>query len=147
MLEQCAQKLEFQARQKGVDLTLELDPLFPIQVDPSLIIQVFTNIIDNAIKYSPGGSKVMISSREVGDYVEVVVEDNGKGMDEEETKQLFTKFYRGKTHPGDESKGSGLGLYLSKYFIELHEGSVSAQSRPGSGSKFSIHLPIRGSSA
>jgi signal transduction histidine kinase len=147
MLEQCAKKLEFQAKQKGVDLTLELDPLFPIQVDPSLVIQVFTNIIDNAIKYSPAGSKVKIASREVGNFVEIVVEDNGAGMDEEVTKQLFTKFFRGKTHPGDETKGSGLGLYLSKYFIELHDGTVHVESQPGSGSKFLIQLPIQGSSA
>jgi signal transduction histidine kinase len=114
-------------------------------VDPALLIQVFTNIIDNAIKYSPAGSRVNISSREIGDFVEVVVEDNGAGMDEEETRQLFTKFFRGKTHPGDQTKGSGLGLYLSKYFIELHEGSVKVVSRPGAGSKFSIQLPIQGS--
>jgi signal transduction histidine kinase len=147
MIEQCAKKLEFQAKQKNVDLRLQLEPLFPIQVDAALIIQVFTNIIDNAIKYSPEGALVKISSREVDEFVEIVVEDNGMGMDEEETKHLFTKFYRGRSHPGDQTKGSGLGLYLSKYFIELHDGSVSAESRIGSGSKFSIQLPITGGPA
>lgn len=146
ILEQCVQKLEFQASGKGVSVNLALDPLFPVQLDAALIIQVFTNLIDNAIKYSPPGSSVKISSREVGDYVEVVVEDNGPGMDHDETEQLFTKFFRGKSHPGDESKGSGLGLYLSKFFIELHDGRVEAQSQKGSGSKFSVQLPISGGS-
>jgi hypothetical protein len=115
-----------------------------VQLDAALIIQVFTNLIDNAIKYSPPGSRVTISSKEVGDFVEVRVEDNGPGMDPDETRQLFTKFFRGKSHPGDESKGSGLGLYLSKFFIELHRGRVEAQSEIGSGSKFMVQLPISG---
>jgi signal transduction histidine kinase len=144
ILEQCVKKLEFQAKTKGVEVSLDLDPLFPVQLDAALIIQVFTNLIDNAIKYSPPGSRVTISSKEVGDFVEVRVEDNGPGMDPDETRQLFTKFFRGKSHPGDESKGSGLGLYLAKFFIELHRGRVEAQSEIGSGSKFLVQLPISG---
>jgi signal transduction histidine kinase len=144
LLEQCVQKLEFQARNKDIGVKLELDPLFPIQVDASLIIQVFTNIIDNAIKYSPPGSSVTIRSKEVGDFIEVTVEDTGGGLDEKEVQQLFTKFFRGKSIPGDQNKGSGLGLYLSKYFIELHHGHVSASSEKGTGSRFTIQLPIQG---
>lgn len=147
LLEQCVQKLEFQASQKGIEIQLELETIFPIQIDAALLIQVFTNIIDNAIKYSPPGSVVRIISREVGDRVEVVVEDTGPGMEESEIEQLFTKFFRGNSHPGDESKGSGLGLYLAKYFIELHDGRVMAESRKGSGSKFMVHLPLEGGSA
>ncbi|MGZ3692790.1 MAG: ATP-binding protein [Bdellovibrionota bacterium] len=143
LIEKCVEKLSFQAQAKGVAIDMQLDTLFPIPLDSALLIQVFTNIIDNAIKYSPEGSKVSIRSREVGDKVEITIEDNGPGLDAEEQEQLFTKFYRGKSHPGDQSKGSGLGLYLSKYFIELHDGTVEAISEQGQGSKFSIHLPIR----
>ena len=142
LLEQCVQKLGFQARSKNIAMELQLEPLFPISVDPALLIQVFTNIIDNAIKYSPAGSRVKISSREVGNFVEVAIEDSGHGLDESELQQLFTKFYRGRSHPGDQTKGSGLGLYLSKYFIELHHGKVKASSRKGEGSKFLIELPL-----
>lgn len=147
ILEQCANNLAFQAQAKGVQLDLSLEPLFPIQADPALLIQVFTNIIDNAIKYSPPGSRVRVLSREVGDTVEITVEDSGAGLDEEERRQLFTKFFRGKSHPGDQTKGSGLGLYLSKYFIELHAGGIEAQSRKGEGSKFTVRLPIEGGTA
>jgi signal transduction histidine kinase len=143
IIEQCVQKLEFQARTKDIGVELNLDPLFPIHVDASLLIQVFTNIIDNAIKYSPPGSKVVISSREASDFVEVTIEDNGSGLDEHEQQQLFTKFFRGSAIPGDQVKGSGLGLYLAKYFIELHHGTVQATSHKGSGSKFLIQLPIQ----
>lgn len=144
LIEQCVQKLEFQAKAKNIQIDLQLDPLFPIHVDAALIIQVFTNIIDNAIKYSPPGSKVEIRSTEIGEYVEVIVKDSGPGMDEDERRQLFTKFFRGKSGTGDQIKGSGLGLYLSKYFIELHRGKVEAQTEIGAGSKFVIQLPIQG---
>ena len=142
ILEQCVQKLEFQAHQKNIKVDLKLEPLFPIKVDPSLLIQVFTNIIDNAIKYTNAGGRVEIQSRETGQNVEIMISDDGSGMDEDELGQLFTKFFRGKSHPGDTSKGSGLGLYLSKYFIELHDGQVDVESTKGSGSRFKILLPI-----
>jgi signal transduction histidine kinase len=144
LLEQSAEKLEFQARAKNIEVEMKLEPLFPIQVDAALILQVFTNIIDNAIKYSPPGSTVRVLSREVGDFVEVVVEDNGPGLDEAEQEQLFTKFFRGKAIPGDQIKGSGLGLYLSRYFIELHHGLIWASSQKGAGTRFTIQLPIEG---
>jgi len=144
ILEQCVAKLSFQAKSKEIAVELALEPLFPIRLDPALLTQVFTNIIDNAIKYSPPGSRVRVASREVGDHVEVCVEDSGLGLDELEMEQLFTKFFRGKSHPGDETKGSGLGLYLARYFIELHEGTVEAQSRPGEGMKFVVKLPLEG---
>jgi signal transduction histidine kinase len=143
IIEQCVQKLEFQAKSKDIGLELRLEPLFPIQVDASLLIQVFTNIIDNAIKYSPPGARVSISSKEANNWVEILIEDTGNGLNEQEQQQLFTKFFRGSAIPGDQSKGSGLGLYLSKYFIELHQGTIHASSQMGEGSKFTIQLPIQ----
>lgn len=144
ILEGCVSKLNFQAKQKNISLNLQLEPLFPIKVDVALLTQVFTNIIDNAIKYSPQGSGVSVRSNEMNGMVEVVVEDQGAGLDEEELDQLFTKFFRGKSHPGDLSKGSGLGLYLSKYFLGLHGGDIKVESKKGSGSKFVVTLPVEG---
>lgn len=142
ILEQCVTKLAFQAKAKNIQVELGLEPLFPIPLDPALLNQVFTNIIDNAIKYSPPQSRVRVLSREVGDQVEVTIEDSGEGLDAKEMEQLFTKFFRGKSHPGDPTKGSGLGLYLSRYFIELHDGSIEAESRRGEGMKFVVKLPL-----
>ncbi len=142
IIEQCANKLQFQAQQKDVALDLSLEPLFPIHVDPALLIQVFTNIIDNAIKYSKPGTRIKICSREEGEFVKIMVEDTGPGLDEEEKRQLFTKFFRGKSQHEEQIKGSGLGLYLAKYFIELHKGKVEAISQKGEGSRFLIQLPI-----
>ncbi len=142
ILEQCVQKLEFQAHGKDIGVTLSLDPLFPIPIDASLVNQVFTNIIDNAIKYSPPGSFVKIQSREINDFIEISIEDTGGGLEEDEVEQLFTKFFRGRANSDDQVNGSGLGLYLSKYFIELHQGKLRATSQKGVGSKFTIQLPI-----
>ena len=112
--------------------------------DPSLIRQILVNLVSNAIKYSPSGSIVTIRSRETNDFVEVQITDNGTGLEEKEVGQLFTKFFRGRSIPGDQIKGSGLGLYLSKYFIEMHEGSIHATSQRGAGTCFTIQLPIEG---
>src|SRR3989344_718571 len=143
VIEKCVENLKFQAAKKDIHLRASLEPLFPIQIDAALIIQVFTNLIDNAIQYSPPGATVEIFSREVGDHVEVGIKDNGRGLDPKERNLLFTKFYRGENPAGDQVKGSGLGLYLTKYFIELHQGSIQVESEKGIGSTFTISLPFR----
>lgn len=146
IIEKCVDKLRFEARQKSIEIKLQLEPLFPIQVDASLIIQVLSNLIDNAIQYSPPGSTIEVFSREVNDQVEVGVKDCGRGLDDKERKMLFTKFYRGENPAAEQTKGSGLGLYLSKYFIELHQGTIAVESEKGVGSTFKISLPIEANS-
>lgn len=144
IIETCAHKLSFQAQSKKIQLELKLEPLFPLQIDASLIIQVLTNILDNAIKYSPEGSKIEVSSRELSDKnrIEIRIADTGHGMGREEVTRLFTKFYRGDAASGQQLKGSGLGLYLSKYFIELHNGEIRVDSQKDRGSVFTIFLPM-----
>ena len=142
VIEKCVQKLEFQANRRDIKLNLELEPLFPINIDAALIIQVLTNLIDNAVQYSPEGSTIEICSREIDDYVQVSIKDDGEGMNSNEKKMLFTKFYRGENPAASKVKGSGLGLYLSKYFIELHSGTIAVKSEKGIGSTFTISLPI-----
>jgi signal transduction histidine kinase len=145
IIEKCIEKVAFNAEKKGIKLKTRLEPLFPIQVDAALLIQVFTNLIDNAIQYSPEGSVVEIFSREVNNQVEVGIQDFGRGLDPKEQTMLFTKFYRGENPAGEQVKGSGLGLYLSKYFIELHHGAIRVESEKGIGSKFTISLPLEAS--
>jgi signal transduction histidine kinase len=142
LVEQVAQKLSFQAQAKSIKVDLDLEPLFPIYLDPALIIQVLTNLIDNAIKYSPRGSQVRIRTVEKGDFVEIAVEDTGPGIPPEESERLFSKFFRGKAG-GEAGSGSGLGLYLAQYFIDLHKGTLRFE-RPenGSGSRFVLKLPM-----
>lgn len=130
------------ARARRIDIIQALEPLFPIRIDANLISKVINNLIDNALKYSPEDSKITVSSREVDGFVEFSVSDHGIGMDQEEIQNLFTKFYRAKNDTTTRISGTGLGLYLTRYFVEAHHGRVEVESEPGKGSTFRIFLPL-----
>jgi signal transduction histidine kinase len=142
LLKEVLKKLEFLARSKQIEFVLELEPLFSISLDPELIKQVLGNLIENAIKYSPQSSKILISTEERDAHVIVQIADQGKGIPEDELANIFTKFYRSKEAKVSSVKGSGLGLYLAKYFVELHHGSISVESTVNVGSTFTIKLPV-----
>lgn len=142
IIERSVEGFQAQARAKSIHFQLNLDPLFPIKVDVSLISKVINNLIDNALKYSPFGSEITIESREVNEHVEISVQDQGIGMTEEEKKNLFTRFYRAKNDTTTTVSGTGLGLYLTRYFVEAHQGWVEVESAKEQGSMFTIILPI-----
>ncbi|MFN7684454.1 MAG: ATP-binding protein [Oligoflexia bacterium] len=129
------------ARAKGCRIETELEPLFPIQMDVSLLQKVINNLIDNALKYSPNGSTIRVQTREINGKVQFSVTDPGVGLSEEEQSLLFQKFYRVKNAQTQHVSGSGLGLYLCKFFVEAHSGSIELQSSPGQGSTFTLTLP------
>lgn len=130
------------ARARRCRIEANLEPLFPIRLDPSLIQKVIHNLIDNALKYSPEGSSIEIATREVGNRVELSITDSGVGLSPEEQQNLFQKFYRAKNSATSQVPGSGLGLYLCRYFVEAHAGTIAVDSSPGRGSTFTITLPI-----
>ena len=145
IVEDCIQKFVFQADQRKISIKQTLEPLFPIHVDASLITKVVSNLIDNAIKYSPEGSSIEVTSCESLEhkgFVEVIIKDTGYGISHKDQKNIFSKFYRAKNDITMMTKGTGLGLYLSKYFVELHNGSLTLNSKEGYGSSFTILLPI-----
>lgn len=129
------------ALSKNISLQTKLEPLFTIEADFTLIHEVILNLIENAIKYSPEGSQITIRSSEVDDYVHFEVQDQGPGISESELSSIWGKFVRGKDQDL-KSKGSGLGLYLVKYFIELHGGTVGIQSQVGLGTRVFFNLPV-----
>lgn len=143
ILKEVIQKHEFHAKLKHIQLIPELEPLFSIQVDPELIKQVFSNLVENAIKYSPEGSKILISSEELSDRILVQVADQGFGISPDELPNIFMKFFRSKDAKSSPIKGSGLGLYLAKYFVELHSGTLTCESTVGQGSTFTVELPLK----
>ena len=144
IIENCIKSLSYVAKTKNITLRSDLEPLFSIKLDSHLIRQVISTLLENAIKYSPSGSTVTLSSNEHDDYIKVKITDNGRGIPENEQKLIFTKFYRGnnnnRTNP---ISGTGLGLYLAKYFVELHKGKIELESTMETGSTFSVYLPIR----
>ncbi len=142
LLKDVIHKHEFLAKVKRIPIKFESEPLFPIQVDPELMKQVFSNLIENAIKYSPEESQVQVHSEEVNGKVIVRVQDSGPGIPEDEVSNIFMKFFRSKNAKSSPIKGSGLGLYLAKYFTELHQGRIFVESTYGKGCTFTVELPL-----
>lgn len=135
-------KHEFLARIKRIKIKSELEPLFPIQVDSDLMRQVFSNLIENAIKYSHEDTSITIRSREEGNNLRVEVVDNGIGIPSEELPNIFMKFYRSQNVKTSTIKGTGLGLYLAHYFVHLHKGDILVISEHQKGSTFTVVLPL-----
>ncbi len=108
--------------------------------DEDLIFQVWVNIIENAIKFSKQHGKIDISLKEKENWIEIKIEDYGRGMDEEEKKKIFTRFYQiDKSHSG---QGSGLGLAIVKRIVELSKGTIEVESQKDIGTTITIRLPI-----
>lgn len=142
LLQDVIKKHEFLARVKKIKIKTELEPMFPVQIDVDLMKQVFSNLIENAIKYSHDESEVIIRSKEDGDKVLVVIEDHGVGIPAEDLPNIFMKFFRSHNVKTSTIKGTGLGLYLANYFVELHKGKILVTSEADKGSVFSVALPL-----
>jgi two-component system, OmpR family, sensor kinase len=110
--------------------------------DAKLLFQVFSNLVANAIKYSPDGSLVRVTAGIDGENVEAAVEDRGIGIPEGDLAQVFDRFNRGSNVSG--VVGTGVGLYLVKMVVDLHGGEVVVTSKPGEGSRFTVRLPRNG---
>jgi hypothetical protein len=143
IVQEVALKFDDVAKARRIEIVTELEPLFSIRMDVDLVRQVVSNLVENAIKYSPDGSKILISTEEKDGKVVLQVADQGFGIPLDEQSRIFTKFYRSKTVKNSPIKGSGLGLYLSRYFVELHRGQIMVDSRPGEGSTFTVELPTQ----
>ncbi len=112
--------------------------------DPDKVEQILTNLVGNAIKYSPAGGEVVVSVSCADDEVRVSVRDQGIGMSPRDMGQLFEKFYRVDRDEVRRAGGTGLGLYITKRLVEMHGGHIWAESWPGEGSEFSFTLPGSG---
>jgi signal transduction histidine kinase len=129
------------AQEKQIRVEQILEPMFSIEVDFTLIREVLINLIENAIKYTPAGGSIQVTSKEINDQVFIEVSDTGEGISADEVSKVWRKFVRGKDQDL-KTKGTGLGLYLVKYFIELHGGAVNLESELRKGTKVSFTLPI-----
>jgi signal transduction histidine kinase len=143
IVEKVIENHESLAKEKGIRLQSKLEPLFPFKMDGDLVAESIANLLENAVKYTPSGGSVDVITRESGNWAHVEVSDTGPGIQEDDAGKIFSKFYRGVDVKNKGVRGSGLGLYLVKYFMELHGGSVEFANRPEGGSRFTIQLPTR----
>lgn len=141
LIKKVVEQIKPLARAKKISITEELEPMFLIEVDSVLVQEVILNLVENAVKYSQEGGQIRIISRELDDRVFIEVEDNGPGISPKDQNRVFEKFVRGDTQD-TAIKGSGLGLYLVKYFIELHGGEVFLKSQVGKGTRVGFSLPV-----
>jgi signal transduction histidine kinase len=140
ILEAVVKSLFYEIQSKKIDVVLDCSPLYPIEMDTSLMTRVCSNLLENAIKYSPEGSQVKIKSWDDPAWVYVEIIDNGPGIASQDLKHVFDKFFRVKNDASHSIKGTGLGLYLVKYFVELHGGTIEVSSTLGIGSTFILKL-------
>jgi PAS domain S-box-containing protein len=114
----------------------------PIQADKVRIAQVITNLVENATKFSPGGSQIKIEAVQKDTTVIISVEDHGIGMSPEVVSNLFNRFYQAKEIVSGKTRGTGLGLSICKGIAEAHGGKIWVESQESKGSKFSFTIPI-----
>jgi signal transduction histidine kinase len=115
----------------------------PLQVwaDPDRLAEVLTNLLDNAVKYSPAGSRITVQAQRTDGQVMIVVSDEGIGIPPDELDKIFDKFHRVDRKDAKESYGHGLGLYITRKLVEAQGGQIGVESLPGQGSRFSFTLP------
>lgn len=135
--------LQESAKRKRIRLVEQANThLPPVAADRGLIARAVSNLVDNAIRYSPERTSVIISTILESDFLRVVVEDRGYGIPKGEQEKIWQKFYRVARDGQDkEEESTGLGLSLVKEIVEQHGGGVAVESEPGGGSRFSFTLP------
>lgn len=125
-------------KQKEIDLTFTSRPVYCV-TDPDLSMQVWTNLLDNAVKYSSDSVHLMIDIQEENDTARVTIADNGIGMSEEDQRHIFEQFYQ--VEHSHVQEGNGLGLTIVKTIVDQLCGSISVESEIGKGSTFQVILP------
>ena len=140
LVESALARLEGRLAQHPVEIALPAD-LPVVDVDAALVTRALVNILENAAKHTPPGTRITVSAGLETDAVRLVIDDNGPGLPPGPPEQLFAKFERGKSEA--DVGGAGLGLAICKAIIEAHGGRVTAAQRPGGGARFTLTLPVR----
>jgi signal transduction histidine kinase len=124
---------------RGVAIEVDVPPDLQVSADRNRLRQVLANLLDNALKYTPGGGRVAIHGRHAGPYDVITVADSGIGIPPDELPHIWDRLYRGDK--SRSTRGLGLGLSLVKAIVEAHRGTVEVESAPGAGARFTIQLP------
>jgi signal transduction histidine kinase len=128
---------------KNQNLLLEVpDNLPAVKADTNRIIQILTNLLTNAWKYTPPEGKITVSAHQDNNHIRLEVIDTGIGINEEDQKSLFTQFFRSEDEIVRGESGWGLGLHVSKRLIEMMDGEIGIVSQPGEGSTFWFTIPV-----
>ncbi len=143
LLAKVVELMQPQAEQKGLTLEFELEDGLPsVNADAANMEGVFTNLISNAIKYTPEGGLVRVTGKREGGYIRIDVQDTGIGISEKDLPRIFERFYRVKTEKTRQIVGTGLGLSIVKQVVDAHLGTIDVQSVENQGTCFTVKLPV-----
>ena len=143
LLNSIAEKFAPQAHAANVDIRVETASLPAFTGDGDRLAQVFTNLVDNALKFTPAGGSITLRAAQASSGIQVEVADTGAGISPEALPHIFDRFYQADpSRPGGQKHGSGLGLAIVKEIVGAHGGKISVRSEPGTGSTFSVSLPL-----
>lgn len=131
----------------GITITTDADSGLLVAGDRTLLVTALSNLLENAVAYSPPSSPVSVSRKLVDGFVEIAVTDRGIGIAEDEQQRVFERFYRVDRARSRATGGTGLGLAIVKHVAANHGGEVKLWSRPGTGSTFTMRIPAHGSEA
>ena len=141
IVRQAVHLLADRAAAEKIDLQVDLPAGLPqVMADPGSLEQVLINLLDNAVKYTPGGGAVRVFSEDAGAYLKIVVADSGVGIAFKDQQRIFERFYRVDEGRSREQGGTGLGLAIVKHIVQLHGGEVAVSSDLGRGAAFSFTL-------
>jgi len=131
------------AQNHGIALELHVDPrVGEIHADERKVKQIVVNLLSNAVKFTPDGGRIEVDARPNGNSVQVSVKDTGVGIAEKDQQAVFEEFRQVGGDYTTKQEGTGLGLALTRRFVELHGGNISVESAPGKGSMFTFTLPL-----
>jgi signal transduction histidine kinase len=140
LLREASEQLEPIAREKSISLTVNAaDDLPPVRADSARVLQVFSNLVGNAVKFTPSGGAITLGATRVDGNIEYSVADNGPGIPAGQISRLFGKFWQAKRGDG---RGVGLGLAIARGIVEAHGGTIRVESEVGQGTVFSFAIPI-----
>jgi two-component system phosphate regulon sensor histidine kinase PhoR len=143
LLDECVLVMRTKATEKGLSLEVVVpDSLPQLKADRNKIKQVILNLLSNAIKYNRPSGSILVTISTGEDELCIAVRDSGMGIPPDSLSHMFEKFYRA---PGSEhlAPGTGLGLSICKFIIEAHRGHIDVESQAGSGTTFTVHLPMQ----
>ncbi len=143
LLKEVGELMRGEALAREISLEMDLpEDLALVSANREDLIRVFTNLLDNAIKYNRRGGRVLIRARKDEGFIGVEIQDTGIGMAKKDLDQIFDEFYRVKTKETRSIPGTGLGLAIAKRIVEAHNGQIEVESKQHAGSTFRVLLPI-----
>ena len=134
--------MQVMAREKELRLEIAPIPSCSVQGEPDRLRQLFFNLLDNAIKYTPAGGSIEISGKCIGGHARISVIDSGIGIPPDHLSRVFDRFYRVDPSRSREVDGTGLGLAICRSIVEAHAGRIRVISDTGQGCEFTVELPI-----